>query len=51
MGIDRKIIKSISRHSDVAVLERYYVKTLPEQTIRAMDQLEQLVHGAIEVVQ
>ena len=40
LGVDGKTIQSIVRHSDVSVAQRCYIKTLPTQTIAAMNALE-----------
>lgn len=43
LGVDDMTIQRILRHSDVSVTQRCYIKTLPEQTVNAMKQLEALV--------
>jgi integrase len=43
LGVDDLTIQRILRHSDVSVTQRYYIKTLPEQSIAAMKKLESLV--------
>jgi len=43
LGVDDLTIQRILRHSDVSVTQRCYIKTLPEQTVNAMKQLERLV--------
>lgn len=40
LAIDDKTIQAILRHSDVSVAERCYIKTLPQQSIAAMNALE-----------
>lgn len=36
-GIDDKTIQAILRHSNVAITQAIYIKTLPESSISAMD--------------
>jgi integrase len=43
LGVDDKTVQAILRHSNVAVTQACYIKTLPEQTIAAMQKLETLV--------
>jgi integrase len=38
-GIDDKTIQAILRHSNVAITQNIYIKTLPESTVEAMDQI------------
>jgi integrase len=40
LGTDDKTIQAILRHSDVSVTQRCYIKTLPAQSIAAMNALE-----------
>jgi integrase len=40
LGVDDKTIQAILRHSNVAVTQACYIKTLPEQSIAAMEKLE-----------
>ena len=40
LGVDDKTIQAILRHSDVSVTQRCYIKTLPPQTVAAMNALE-----------
>lgn len=39
LGIDDKTIQSVLRHSNVAVTQASYIKTLPKQTLEAMERL------------
>jgi hypothetical protein len=41
--VDDKTIQAILRHSNVAVTQACYIKTLPKQSIAAMQKLEMLV--------
>jgi len=43
LGVDDKTIQAILRHSNVAVTQDCYIKTLPQQSIAAMQKLEMLV--------
>jgi integrase len=43
LGVDDKTIQAILRHSNVAVTQACYIKTLPQQSIAAMQKLEMLV--------
>ena len=43
LGVDDKTIEAILRHSNVAVTQACYIKTLPRQTVRAMESLEELI--------
>ena len=43
LGVDDKTIQAILRHSNVAVTQACYIKTLPKQSIAAMQKLEMLV--------
>ncbi len=43
LGVDDKTIQAILRHSNVAVTQACYIKTLPTQSIAAMQKLEMLV--------
>ena len=40
LGVDDKTNQAIRRHSDVDTTERCFVKTLPQQSIDAMNRLE-----------
>lgn len=40
LGVDDKTIQAILRHSDVSVTQRCYIKTLPKQSIAAMNAFE-----------
>lgn len=40
LGVDDKTIQAILRHSDVSVTQRCYIKTLPAQSVAAMNALE-----------
>jgi hypothetical protein len=44
LGVDDKTIQAILRHANVAVTQAAYIKTLPAQSIAAMQQLEELVN-------
>jgi integrase len=43
LGIDDLTIQRIMRHSNVAVTQKCYIKTLPEQVVEAMGKLERAV--------
>jgi integrase len=43
LGVDDKTIQAILRHSNVAVTQACYIKTLPRQTVRAMESLDELI--------
>jgi integrase len=43
LGVDDKTTQAILRHSDVAVTQACYIKTLPAQSVAAMDALESLL--------
>ena len=43
LGVDDLTIQKILRHSDVAVTQRCYIKSLPEQSIAAMNKLNGLI--------
>jgi integrase len=43
LGVDDKTIQAILRHSNVAVTQNSYIKSLPKQSIAAMRQFELLV--------
>lgn len=43
LGVDDKTIQAILRHGNVAVTQRCYIKTLPQQSIAAMQKLDTLV--------
>jgi integrase len=40
LGVDDLTIQKILRHSDVSVTQRFYIKTLSEQSVAAMKKLE-----------
>jgi hypothetical protein len=44
LGVDDKTTQAILRHAHVAVAQAAYIKTLPAQSIAAMQQLEALVN-------
>lgn len=44
LGVDDKTTQAILRHAHVAVTQAAYIKTLPAQSIAAMQQLEALVN-------
>lgn len=41
LGVDDITIQHVLRHSDVSITRNSYIKTLPEQTVDAMQQFEQ----------
>jgi integrase len=43
LGVDDLTIQRILRHSDVSVTQRCYIKTLPAQSIAAMNKLDMLI--------
>lgn len=43
LGVDDKTIQAILRHANVSMTQRCYIKTLPKQTIDAMNRLNELV--------
>lgn len=45
LGVDDKTIQAILRHSNVAVTQQAYIKTLPKQTVDAMDRLNAKVES------
>jgi integrase len=45
LGVDDKTTQAILRHSDVAVTQACYIKTLPAQSVSAMDALEKSLMG------
>lgn len=47
LGVDDKTIQAILRHSDVRVTQDSYIKTLPEQTVNAMDRIESSLTGTV----
>jgi integrase len=51
LGIDDITIQHILRHSDVATTRKSYIKTLPEQTISAMERLETAIGQVSTLVQ
>ena len=40
LGVADKTIQAILRHSNVAVTQKCYIKTLPAQSVAAMNMLE-----------
>jgi len=50
LSVDDKTIQAILRHSNVQVTQASYIKTLPKQTVEAMDRLNAKV-SASDVVQ
>ena len=40
LGIDDKTIQAILRHSSVSATQKCYIKTLPPQSVAAMNKLE-----------
>lgn len=49
LGVDDLTIQRILRHADVAVTQGCYIKTLPQQSVDAMRQLESLVLASTAV--
>jgi len=47
LGMDDKTIQAVLRHSNVAVTQGAYIKTLPRQTVEAMDRLNAKVAGDV----
>jgi integrase len=45
LGVDDLTIQHILRHSDVAITRKSYIKTIPQQVVDAMAQLEAVVAG------
>ena len=43
LGIDDKTIQAILRHSSVSVAQKCYIKTLPPQSVAAMNRLESVL--------
>ncbi|HEY7095093.1 MAG TPA: site-specific integrase, partial [Terriglobales bacterium] len=43
LGVDDKTIQAILRHSNVAVTQAYYIKTVPQQSIDAMSRFSALL--------
>jgi integrase len=43
LGVDDKTIQAILRHANVAVTQKCYIKTLPKQSIAAMEKLETMI--------
>jgi integrase len=43
LDVEDKTIQAILRHSDMAVMQQAYIKTLPKQSVDAMKRLETLV--------
>jgi integrase len=50
LGVNDKTTQAILRHANVAVTQAAYIKTLPAQSIAAMQQLEDLVAGKLLLV-
>jgi integrase len=50
LGVDDLTIQKILRHSNVAITQACYIKTLPEQTITAMKKLELLIDATSELM-
>jgi integrase len=48
MGICDKTIQAILRHSNVAITQAAYIKTLPRQSVDAMKRLEERVSTIVE---
>jgi integrase len=46
LGVEDLTIQKILRHSDVSITQRYYIKTLPQQSIDAMTKLEESIGEA-----
>ena len=46
LGVDDLTIQQILRHSDVSVTQRCYIKTLPAQTLSAMNKLQATIDEA-----
>jgi integrase len=46
IGVDDLTIQRILRHSDVSVTQRCYIKTLPKQSLAAMEKLQTLIDRA-----
>jgi integrase len=42
LGIDDITIQAILRHQDVATTRRSYIKSLPKQSVEAMEQFSRL---------
>jgi integrase len=45
IGVDDLTIQKMLRHSNVAITQKHYIKTMPEQGIAAMRRLETLIGG------
>jgi integrase len=43
LGVDDKTVQAILRHSNVSTTMTYYVKPVPEETVRAMQRLQEAV--------
>ena len=43
LGVDDKTIQAILRHENVSMTQRCYIKTLPKQTIEAMNRFDETV--------
>ena len=50
LGVDDLTIQRILRHSNVAVTQQCYIKTRDAQSIAAMDQMNALVDGRVELI-
>jgi integrase len=50
LGVDDLTIQRILRHSDVEVTQQCYIKTRDAQSIAAMDQMNTLVDGRVELI-
>ena len=50
IGVDDLTIQRILRHSNVAVTQQCYIKTWDAQSIAAMDQMNALVDGRVELI-
>ena len=50
LGVDDLTIQRILRHSNVAVTQKCYIKTRDAQSIAAMDQMNALVDGRVELI-
>jgi integrase len=50
LGVDDLTIQRILRHSNVSVTQQCYIKTRDAQSIAAMDKLDALVDGRVELI-
>jgi integrase len=48
LGVDDKTIQAILRHSDVSVTQKSYIKTLPQQTLAAMEKLNTKIVTSVQ---